>query len=100
MFVPFHFSLIMTLVVPCLDNIFMVLLNSALATIGAMKPIFLDSGSPRGRGGGIRACVGMVCYNCIVNILNSSKNSIFFVSNSDFCRAMLPNYLRTYSSAF
>ena len=52
MFVPFHFSLIMTLVVPCLDNIFMVLLISALATIGAMKPIFLDSGSPRGGEGG------------------------------------------------
>ena len=54
MFVPFHFSLIMTLVVPCLDHIFkfMVLLISALATIGAMKPIFLDSGSPRGEGGG------------------------------------------------
>ena len=51
-FVPFHFSLIMTLVVPCLDNIFMVLLISALATIGATKPIFLDSGSPRGGGGG------------------------------------------------
>ena len=50
-FVPFHFYLIMTLVVPCLDNIFMVLLISALATIGATKPIFLDSGSPRGEGG-------------------------------------------------
>ena len=52
MFVPFHFSLIMTLVVPCLDNIFMVLLISALATIGATKPIFLDSG-----GRGVCACV-------------------------------------------
>ena len=41
----------MTLVVACLDNIFMVLLISALATIGATKPIFLDSGSPRGEGG-------------------------------------------------
>ena len=41
----------MTLVVPCLGNIFMVLLISALVTIGVMKPIFLDSGSPRGRGG-------------------------------------------------
>ena len=40
----------MTLVVPCLDTIFMVLLISELAKIGAMKPIFLDSGSPRGRG--------------------------------------------------
>ena len=50
-FVPFHFYLIMTLDVPCLDNIFMVLLISALAKIGATKPIFLDSGSPRGEGG-------------------------------------------------
>ena len=41
----------MTLVVLCLDNIFMALLISALATIGATKPIFLDSGSPRGEGG-------------------------------------------------
>ena len=53
-FVPFHFYLIMTLVVPCLDidNILMVLLISALATIGATKPISLDSGSPRGEGEG------------------------------------------------
>ena len=64
---------------------------------GVMKPIFLDSGSPRGRGG--RVCVGMVCYHCIVHILNSSKNSIFFVSKSDLCRAMLPNYLRPHSCA-
>ena len=92
------FSLIMTLVVPCLDNIFMVFLISALATIGVTNPIFLASGFPS-EGGGVRACVGMVCYHCIVHILNSSKNSIFFVSNSDLCRAMLPNYLRTYSSA-
>ena len=83
----------MTLVVPCFDNIFMVLRISALATIGATKPIFLDSGSPRG-GEGVRACVGMVCYHCIVHILNSRKKSIFFVSNSDLCRAMLQNYLR------
>ena len=43
----------------------------------------------------------MVCYHyiAIVHILNSSKNSIFFVSNSYLCRAMLSNYLRTYSSA-
>ena len=41
----------MTLVVPCLDNISMVLLISALAKIGATKPFFLDSGSPRGEGG-------------------------------------------------
>ena len=54
-FVPFHFYLIMimTLVVPCLDNMFMVLLIFALGNfnIGATKPIFLDSGSPWGEGG-------------------------------------------------
>ena len=58
-FVPFHFYLIMTLVVPCLHNMFMVLLIFACAlgniNIGAMKPIFLDFGSPRGGGGG--SCV-------------------------------------------
>ena len=64
------FYLIMTLVVRCLDNynIFMVLLISALAKIGVTKPIFLDSGSPRGGGGGgVRACMGMVCYHCTVH---------------------------------
>ena len=44
----------MTLVVPCLDNIFTVLLITALTTIGVTKPIFLDSGSPRGGGGFMR----------------------------------------------
>ena len=43
----------MTLVVPCLHNMFMVLLIFALGNIniGATKPIFLDFGSPRGEGG-------------------------------------------------
>ena len=43
----------MTLVVPCLHNMFMVLLIFALGNfnIGAMKPIVLDSGSPWGGGG-------------------------------------------------
>ena len=55
-FVPFHFYLIiMTLVVPCLHNLltFMVLLTFALGNlkIGAMKPIFLDFGSPMGEVG-------------------------------------------------
>ena len=52
-FVPFHLYLVMTLVVPCFNrNICMVLLISALGNfkIGATKPIFLDSGSPRGEG--------------------------------------------------
>ena len=54
---PLHFYLIMTLVVQCLHNMFMVLLIFALGNfnIGATKPIFLDSGSPRGGGGFVRA---------------------------------------------
>ena len=38
----------MTLVVPCLHNMFMVLLNFALGNfkIGAMKPIFLEKNYP------------------------------------------------------
>ena len=49
----------MTLVVPCLHNMFMALQIFALGNfnIGATKPIFLDSGSPRGEGRGVRACV-------------------------------------------
>ena len=42
--------------------------------------------------------MGMVCYHCIVHILNSRGKLYFFVSNSDLCGAMLPDYLRTYSS--
>ena len=66
----------MTLAVPCLDNIFMVLLISELAKIGATKPIFLDSGT-LGSERGFRAHVGMVCYHCIVHTLNSSKKLYF-----------------------
>ena len=58
-------------------DIFTVLLISEVAKIGAMKSIFLDSGSPRGGGGVVRACVGMVCNHCIVHILNSSKKLYF-----------------------
>ena len=74
-FVPFHFYLIMTLVniVPFLHNMFMVLLFFALGNfkIGATKPISLDSGS-LGRKGGC-ACVGMICYRCIVHIYTKFK---------------------------
>ena len=54
----------------------MVLPIPELAKIGATKPILLDSGSPS-EGGGVRACVGMVCYHCIVHILNSRKKPYF-----------------------
>ena len=59
----------------------MVLLISELAKIGATKPIVSDYGSPMG-GRGVCACVGMVCYHCIVHLLNSRENSIFFVSTA------------------
>ena len=75
---------------------FMVLLIFALENfkIGATKPIFFILVS-RGEGGFVCAWAWFV----IIHILNSSKNPIFFVSNSDLCRATLLNYLRTYSSA-
>ena len=59
--ISFKFYLIMTLVVPCFDNIsiIMVLLISALATIGATKPIFLDSGLLEG-GVHVWACIWFV----------------------------------------
>ena len=61
----------------------MVLLISELAKIGVTKPIFLDSGSPRGGG---YACVGMVCYHCIVHILNPRKKLyIFSLSLTAIC---------------
>ena len=75
MFVPFHFYLVMTLVVPSLDNIFTVLLISEVVKIGATKPIFLDFGSPRGRG--VHACVGKVCYTCIVQ--TKIKQKLYFL---------------------
>ena len=77
----------------------MVLLISALAKVGPPKPFSLDSAYPRGRGRGGFMHVWPWFVIIIIHILNSSKNSIFFVSNSNLCRAMLPNYLRTYSSA-
>ena len=63
---------------------FMLLLIFALGNfnIGSRKPLFLDSGSPRG--GGVRACMGMVCYHCIVHILNSIKNP-YFLSLAAIC---------------
>ena len=85
-FVPFHFYLVMTLVVPCLDNIVMVLLISELAKIGATKPIFWIL-VPLGEGG-VRTSVGMVCYHCIVHILNSSKKTLFSLSLTVICAAL------------
>ena len=83
-FVPFHFYLIMTLVVPCLHNMFMVLLIFALENfqIGATKSIFLDydSPSPGGGGGGGKGFMGawaLFCNHCIDHILNSSKKPYF-----------------------
>ena len=61
---------------------FMVLLISEVAKIGATKPIFLDSGSPRGGGDTQGSCMrghGLLSlYSSIVQILNSSKKLYFF----------------------
>ena len=76
----------------------MVLLISELAKIGATKPFFLDSGFPRGKGGWCVRGHGLLSlYSSYTKF--KGENSIFFVSNSNLCRALLPNYLRTYSSA-
>ena len=71
----------------------MVLLISELAKIGATKPIFLDSGSSCMRGHGL-----LLLYSSYTKLIQV-QNTIFFVSNSDLCNTMLPNYLGTYSSA-
>ena len=80
----------------------MVLLISALVTIGVTKSIFWILVPLRGRAG-VGSCVrghGLLSVHSLYTIdLLISTNSIFFVSNSNLCRAMLPNYLRTYSSA-
>ena len=58
--------MIMTLVVPHLDNIFMVLLIFALRNfkIGATKPIFLDFGSPGGGRGDVHAWAWFIIIKC------------------------------------
>ena len=105
-FEPFHFYLVMTLVGPCLDNIYIYGFadlcncnNWCNETIGAMKPIFLDSGSPRGGGGLCMRGHGLLS---LYSSYTKFKEKILFslsLSNSNLCRVMLPNYLRTYSSA-
>ena len=85
--VPFHFYLVitMTLVVPCLDNIFMVLLISELAKIGATKPIFLDSGS-LGVEGEARACM---CGHGLLSLYSSyakfKEKTLFSLSLTAIC---------------
>ena len=67
-----------------------------------MKPIFLDSGSPKGGGGGVHACgCGKSClYLCVLPFDNtkSNKNTLFFACSIDLRRAMLLNQLGAYSS--
>ena len=72
------------MVVPCLDNIFMVLLISALATIGAMKPIFLDSGSPKGGRGG--SCVrGHGLFSLHSSYTKFKEKTLFSLSLTAIC---------------
>ena len=62
----------------------MVLPISEHAKIGATKPIFLDFGSPRGGGRGC-ACVGMVCYHCIVHNTKFKGKTLFSLSLTAIC---------------
>ena len=74
-FCTISFYLVMTLVVPCLDNIFMVFLISELAKIGTTKPICLDSGSLGGR---VFFCMrGHGLLSLYIHVLNSSKKLYF-----------------------
>ena len=52
--VPFHFYLVMPLVVHSLDNIFMGFADLPSSKNWCDGPIFLDSGSPREEGGFVR----------------------------------------------
>ena len=74
----------------------MVLLISELAKIGAIKSIFLYSGSLGGRG----LCMG---GHALLSLYSSNTKfkgkTLFSLSLTAICAAMLPNYLRTYSSA-
>ena len=83
-FVPFYFYLtnIMTI---C---IFMVLLISALAKIGAMKPSFLDSGSPRGEGGSLFMCTcgqGLLSLYSSYTKFKEKTRALFALSLTAIC---------------
>ena len=53
--------------------------------------------NPLGGGGFVHAGHGLLSLHS--SYTKFKGNSIFFVPNSNLCRAMLPNYLMTYSSA-
>ena len=98
----YHFIfllLYMTLVVPCLDNIFMVLLISALATIGATKLFFFGFWFPQGGGGFVRAWAWFVIIALF--IYQIQVKTLFSLSLTVICAELCcqTNYLRTFSSA-
>ena len=79
----------MTLVVPCLHNMFMVLLIFALGNIniGATKPIFLDSGALKEEGG--CACVrghGLSSlYSIYIKIYITQVKTLFALTLTAIC---------------
>ena len=77
-FVPFHFYLVMTLVVPCLETYLWFCWSLNLQKNGrtALKPVFWILVPLRG-GGFMCACVSLVCSHCTVHILISSKKLYF-----------------------
>ena len=71
----------MTLVGPSLDNIFMVLLISELAKIGAMEPI---SGSPREERGGL-CMYGHGLLSLYSSYTKFKEKSLFSLSLTVIC---------------
>ena len=61
----------------------MVVLISALAKIGARKPIFLDSGSPRGKGG---SCMhGRDLLSLYSSFTKFKRGTLFSLSLTAIC---------------
>ena len=85
----YHFIFILLwhqLVVPCLDNIFMVCWSLNLQKLVQRNLFFWILVLEGGRG--VHTCVGMFCYHCIVHTLNSSKKLYFFFSLTAICAVL------------
>ena len=101
-FVPFQFYLVMILVA---DNILRFFGFPNWLEMVQRNLFFWILVPLRGEGGGgfMRGWVWVrfiICVEFTLYNTKSTKNSVFFHRNIDLHRAMLPNYLGTYSSAF
>ena len=73
------------MVVPSLDNIFMVLLISEAGKIGVIKPIFLVSGSPRGEGEGGSCVRGLGLLSLYSSYTTFKEKTLFSLSLTAIC---------------